>query len=171
MANHNEYELNNTWLGYFISQYLVAKPHACTNVWILFDIFSTRCLHCSGMILFHSLTTNFLSSYISWFTFRNSCLDDALQIFYWKPCFKSRPQTVLVADWTPECSDHCRFSSGAVFFMSVRHRCSKTRSSLAVLHMGHSLLGLYFRLPDYWNFFMIILAVVWLHLHLVAIWQ
>jgi len=38
MANHNDYKLKNTWSGYFISQYLVAKPHACTNAWILFGI-------------------------------------------------------------------------------------------------------------------------------------
>jgi len=62
MANHNEYELNNTWLGYFISQYLVAKPRARSNAYVLFGMFSTRHLHCSGIIIFHSSTTNLLSS-------------------------------------------------------------------------------------------------------------
>jgi len=31
MANHNEYELNNTLLGYIITQYFVAKPRTCTR--------------------------------------------------------------------------------------------------------------------------------------------
>jgi len=41
------------------------------------------------------------------------------------PCFKSRPRTVLFVHWSPDCSDHCRFSSAALIFLSVQDRHSR----------------------------------------------
>jgi len=98
------------------------------------------------------------------FSFINSYF--FLAIHDLKPCFKS----FLRTDWIPDCSDHSRFGSGAVFFLSVLYRRSRTQSSLAVLHLARPLLGSSFRLLDCCNFLMIILAVVCIHPHFVAIW-
>jgi len=66
------------------SQYLVAEPRGCTNVWILFHIFFNKAfalLWRDSIAFVYQKRTELL--HISWFTFRNWCLDDAPQISYW----------------------------------------------------------------------------------------